>query len=228
MIRLLATFLVTSVTISAQSRYSDAMYRRALAIHSTSPVFVLITLRDVSGSERLVCVPADFLIGAIQKEYHLEYGGEGERRMQQIATDQPGRVFTFSVPGARENVEPSYSPAILAEVKGALDSDSASELREQMRRRPVYDKNHMDVKSLQSAFDASASPAQKLEYKKTKDAGHYAYRDAVAQVLLEHGILAGIHDIGGDLYVVETDPNQSPDPTPTPVTTAAGQPPRQL
>jgi len=227
MIRLLATFLMTSVAASAQSSYSDAMYRRALANHSTAPLFVLITLRDVSGTERLVCIPADFLIGAIQREYHLEFDMAGERRMQEIAIGQPGRVFAFSVPEARKNVEPRYSAAILAEVKAVLDSESASELLEQMRRQPVYDMNHMDLKSLRAAFDASASPAQKFAYKETKDAGHGAYRDAVAHVLLEHGILAGIGDISGRLYVLDMGPNHSRDPTSTSVTPAAGQPARQ-
>jgi len=227
MIRLLAILFAASVAASAQSGYTDAMYRRALANHSTAPLYVLITLRDVSATARLVCIPADFLRGAIRRENHLGYDEEGERKMQEIAVGQPGRAFTFSAAEARENVEPRYSPAILAEVKNALDSASANELREQMRRQTLNDKGQMDLKSLQAAFEASASPAHKLEFKETRDAGHGAYRDAVAHVLLEHGILAGIRDVSGDLYIIEMGPNPTLDPTPKAGPPVAGQPPRQ-
>lgn len=156
------------------SRYTDAMFRAALENHSTAPNYVLVTIRDGrDGSSRLVCVEAPFLEGALHREHALDYSESGERRVQQLLTN-PNRVYTLSQPAALANVAPRYSPQVLTEVRSILFSRSDAQLRSA---------------SLDWLYVSKSSES------------YSAYRDAVAHVLLERGILCGRGCVVGNLYV---------------------------
>ena len=165
--------LLVSVTALAQPSYTDSMYRRALENESTAPSYVLVSLRDdVAGSERLVCVPAPFLLGAIHFEYHFGFDAAGSRQALALALKQPDRLFSFTDPRARANVQPRYSPEVLSQTRERLSTVSDAQLREEARKQ---------------AFDGFNA----------------ADRDAVAHVLLERGILVGIADRTGRIYLAE-------------------------
>lgn len=220
MLRFFAVFLLVPSFLSGQTAYSGAMYWRALAETSTSPLYVLVTIANKPGNGELVCIPAPFLLGAIHREFRLDYDKAGEGSALGIAEVQVGRSFLFSRQEALANVQPRYTREILAEVRTLLGGLSYGELLEQAKARPKIDKTHMDADSINRAIRrAQRCPLQEIYRSKTAPLAFAAYRDAVAHVLLEHGILVGISDIPGDLYVQEMEPNRLPGPT-SPLVTA--------
>jgi hypothetical protein len=103
--RALVILLISSATVAAQSKYTNAMYRRAILDDSTSPLYVLFTLHDSkSGADRVTCTGGNFLLGAIHMEYHLEYDSAGEKRAFDIALRQPGHRFRFKSRKALKNI----------------------------------------------------------------------------------------------------------------------------
>ena len=96
-----------------------------------------------------------------------------QRRVQQLLTN-PNRVYTLSQPAALANVAPRYSPQVLTEVRSILSSRSDAQLRSA---------------SLDWLYVSKSSES------------YSAYRDAVAHVLLERGILCGRGCVVGNLYV---------------------------
>lgn len=55
--RVLTLFRLLASSIAWGQSYTNAMYRRALEHETTSPLYVLVTLRDdAAGSDRVVCV----------------------------------------------------------------------------------------------------------------------------------------------------------------------------
>ena len=172
---LLILIAVLQAHAEQQSRYTDAMFRAAIANDSTAPNYVLITIRDGrNGSSRLVCVEAPFLEGALHREHGLDYSESGQRRARQLIVASRDRVFTFSQPAALANVAPRYSPAVLAQVRSVLSSRTDAQLRSG---------------SLDWLYASKPSDS------------YSAYRDAAAHVLLERGILCGRGCVVGNLYV---------------------------
>lgn len=195
---LIAVLVLTVPAAHAESRYSQQMFRRGLhepgVVVTSSPLFVLITLRDPSsGTERAAAIPGPFLLGAIEAEYHLELRKatsdkdelralvEQQRKEVQIALAQPNRVFTFRNPIARKNVEPRYTPAILDEVRHVLASRSRTQIVAAARENQSW---------LHRIYERKQDAAKLL-----------AYQDAVAHVLLERGILVGQGEPFG-LYII--------------------------
>lgn len=179
MTRALTLLFATCLTALAQTNYTEAMYRSALDTESTSPLYVLITLHeDKTNTARLVCVAAPFLLGAIQIEHHLDYNKAGQQKALALATAQPDRIFSFTDSKARSNIQPRYSPEILVQVRQLLAAMSDAQLRDEVR-----------------TFD---TPLQKRMF-----AESVAYRDAVAHVCLERGILVGRADMSGLLYLAQ-------------------------
>lgn len=175
------------------------MFRRGLyepgVLVTSAPLFVLITLQDPStGAERAAAIPGNFLLGAIDMEYHLKPRktskedefkalAELQQRELHIALSQPGRVFVFRNRRARNNVEPRYTPAILAEVRRTVAGKSRKELTRAARANESW---------LHRIYESRQDAMQSLPY-----------RDAVAHVLLERGILVGHGDYVNGLYVAD-------------------------
>ena len=197
---LFATLVFAATTAHAASQYTQEMFRRGVyepgVLVTSAPLFVLITLRDPgSGAERAAAIPGSFLLGAIQTEYHFRLRkttsdddlskalAEQQKKGVQIALSQPNRVFVFRNRRARNNVKPRYTPAMLSEVRQTLVGRNRKEILR--------------------AAKANDSWLHRIYETKKDTMESFAYRDAVAHVLLERGILVGHGDITGGLYVAD-------------------------
>jgi hypothetical protein len=202
MTRFLVVALLLSVaTAQAATRYTQEMFRRgvqqAQTLGAIGPLYVLITLRAPgSNAERDAATPAPFLLGAIDIENDLDFPdpehppkndneirAKLQRNELQIALSQPDRVFLFRKPRARKNVEPRYTPAILAQARQQLSGRSRDEIIAAARARESW--------------------LHRIYTSKRDLASFRAYRDAVAHALLERGILVGQRDDYTNLYVAE-------------------------
>lgn len=159
----------------AEEGYEDSMFRRALRENSTAPLFVLISVNNTR-----TCTLAPFLLGAVQVERKLPYGKNGAREAIAIAMGTPERAFSFSNPKALSKVKREYSDHQLRDVRAKLANFTRSELKSQVK---------MNGSSLQSIYSQRSHPTRQ------------AYKYAVAHVLLENGILVGIADRTGALYL---------------------------
>jgi hypothetical protein len=167
----------TCPVAQAASRYTDDMFRAALAKHSTSPDYVLATVRDArTGSSRVVCVESGSLEAALHIEHRQPWNEFGSRRVAQLLAASPDRTYTFSDPAALAHVTASYSPELLAKVRSILSSHSNAQLR--------------------------SEPLGWLYVGKPLRA-YTAYRDAAAHVLLERGILCARGCVVSNLIVDE-------------------------
>jgi hypothetical protein len=172
---LLTLLAIISTPAAQASRYTDGMFRAAIANESTAPNYVLVTIRDErNDSSRLVCIEAPFLEGALHREHGIDYSESGQRRVRQLIFASRDRVYTLSRSDALANVAPRYSPAVLAEVRSMLASRTDAQLR--------------------------AAPLDWIYARRSSDS-YSAYRDAAAHVLLERGILCGRGCVAGNLYV---------------------------
>jgi hypothetical protein len=196
-----AALLLSVATAQATTRYTQEMFRRgvqhAQTLGATGPLYVLITLSTPgSSAERAAATPAPFLLGAIDIENHLDFPdpehppknddeirAKLQRKELQIALSQPDRVFLFRNTRARSNVEPRYTPAILAQARQQLSGRSRGEIIAAVRARKSWLHRIYTSKRGLEAFRA--------------------YRDAVAHALLEQGILVGQRDDYTGLYVAD-------------------------
>ncbi len=158
------------------SRYTVAMFRKAVAHSTTAPYYVLLSIRDGrDGSTRMVCTDAPFLLGALHREHALGWDEAGRREALTLALASEDFTFTLSKPDALANVSAHYSPEVLAEVRQRLRTRTDAQLRRAKTLEPIY-------------------------VEKTGPAWR-AYRDATAHVLLERGILCGHGDWAPVLWV---------------------------
>jgi hypothetical protein len=170
---LLLTFVFTSFFARAGG-YTQAMFRNALANHSTAPDYVLVKITGSEGkSERTVCTTANLFLGAIHLEYGLSYTEADEKRAIDIALQQPERSFTFHNKKAIDNLVDHETPEALADVRKQFVAKKDSDL---------FDHDFIDSLSKPSTAD------------------HVAYRDAVAHALLERGIGCRMGDWADRLF----------------------------
>jgi hypothetical protein len=88
---------------------SQANFEKAIRDKSTSLYLIFVTVvNDDSGEVHTECFPAPFLLGAIRKEYDLNYDAGSIEKAIQIAFANPSRVFHFSKQAAIDNV-PSFT-----------------------------------------------------------------------------------------------------------------------
>lgn len=180
MTRALLILLAGCVTAAAESRYTDAMYRKAILDDSTSPLYVLFTLHESkTGADRTVCTGGNFLLGAIHMEYGLDYDAPGMKRGYDIALQQPGHRFTFKNRKALKNIDSGYTPQMLAEARQRLSGMSPGQLR----------------------HAAESGQIDQLCHRGHHVAVWDAWQAAMAHVLLEHGVLVGSADRTGLLFV---------------------------
>ena|SRR5215471_1127945 len=173
--------LVTiSTTSSAHSLYTDAMYREAILKESTAPLYVLFTLGDAkTGSKRVVCTTANFLLGAIHVEYHLDYDDTGLKRGYAIALRQPGHCFSFANRKALENIAGGDTPEMIAKIRQQFGALSDAQLRKAVENNQFDD------------WCQAHQPRGKFEN----------CQAAAAHLLLERGILVGQGDWAPNLYI---------------------------
>lgn len=191
---LILLLLVAAAQVCDAAGYRREMFERAMAKDNLavsgsltmSPLYVLITVCDASdGARRLVCVPANYLSGAIHMEHRLPYDTAGQRKEYQIATAQRDRVFCFTKRKARKNILVRYSPSQLMEVRRQLRHRSDTELRAAVDRE-----------------DSFLTRIYRRIYTDRRGFWHSdALMEAVAHVLLERGILVGQTHWGPVLYI---------------------------
>jgi hypothetical protein len=161
MLRILL-FLALSSSLTRAGGYTQAMFRAALTNYTTSPDYVLITVRGPGDqTERTVCTTANFLLGAIDREHGLGSTELDQKRERDIALQTPECKFTFHKKAAIDNLADYETPEALAYVRRQFVGKTDAELV-----------NRDYINSVVNASRAS----------------HNAYRDAVAHALLERGI----------------------------------------
>ena len=136
-------FVVSSCTqprpAHVESRYTSAMFVRALANSSTAPDFVLITVVDARDeSTRTVCTVAPFLKGALHIELGIPYDEDGRRQVRELALKQSDRVFRFSKPDALRNVQPGYTSRQLDSVRVLIAERPDSDLLDKRFVKTLY------------------------------------------------------------------------------------------
>jgi hypothetical protein len=162
----------------APSAYTEEMFQTALKNDSTAPNYVLITVRDANTkTSRMICVTTNLLEGAIEREYGLSSSDSDILKEKQILLSNKDRVFVFKKPEALKNIPMYYSEKQLAEVRKVLQSKTNHELM-----------GDFDFQRLRNDLSAGRPT--------TRD----AYRDAIAHVLLERGILCGEGDMTDSIY----------------------------
>jgi hypothetical protein len=168
----LVATLVISIFFAILSAAAVVPYTKEMFAEGLNKAgFVVITLRQAeNGSERRICTLEAQLLGAIHTQYHIDYDKSGRKRAEQIALSHWDKPFTFTNPKAVTNVKASYTRSQLAEVRKRLSKYDKSELAKQLS--DPYGALH----------DVYTHPYRE------------SYRDAVAHVLLENGVLVGVDD----------------------------------
>jgi len=157
-----------------------------MEVLSTAPSYVLITVVDGrSGEETQIATSANFLRGAIGREYDIPSSVEGVALELQVALSARDRRFTFHKRAALDNIKPYYTPAILAEVRHRVSSLTDADIRAGLPGSAT------DYEQTLHSIYIHREPWKEFA----------AYRDALAHVLLERHILCGRADRSGQLYV---------------------------
>lgn len=171
--------ILASLAAAFAGDYTREMFNKAINEKSTSPLYILINVPKYGKDD--ICISAPFLLGAIAMDRNLAYDREGEKKQIELAEANFGQAFSFSSSKALANIKPRYRQDQLAAVARFAGNLSDKEI----------------VKQLRSA----ESPLHQL-YARYPDASRQmAYRDALACILLKRGILVGIQDISGMLFV---------------------------
>jgi hypothetical protein len=158
------------------------LYAQALKNGSTAPNYVLITVVDNrTGKATLACTEAPFLLGAIHREREIAYDEKGCQRVMSLALARRNRTFKFSSPEAVRNVQPRYTRQQLEEMRELVKACSDDELRKGLTSRNTELRRRL--------FETRA------------DDSYLAYRDAVAHLLLERGLLPRRGCVDGFLTV---------------------------
>jgi hypothetical protein len=170
----LAGILACQASLGMAAEQSRESYEDAFRTISTSPAYVLITLVDArSGQARPACVNANFLLGAIGREYELGNDAAGRARAVEIALQAKEHVFRFQRQAALDNVAVGYSDAELKAARDFLAPLSLDELKDKFSS--LYANRRLDSRG-------------------------YA-KDAIACVLIERGLSPHVADISGQVYV---------------------------
>jgi hypothetical protein len=160
--------------VGRENSYSFGMFKRAITEDSTSPLFILVGIRDhVSATPRQVCVPAPALLGAIHAEKGLPYDIEGRKMARALALSVWDKPIWFSRRDAREIVKTQYSEGELDQLRTVMHRIRRSDIR---ARLPEI-----------CAGRSSLAHQIRCQY-------------ASAHAVLERGILVGIADQTGQLY----------------------------
>ncbi len=175
--------ILMSVYANAAEPDAYELYVRAIENNSTAPNYVLITVvNDWTKETRLICTVAPFLLGAIHRELQISYEDAGIRKVLEFALSQKDRIFHFSREDALKNIQSPYNEKNLAEMRVALKDLSDEEIRK--------------------GFKGDGKGLDKL-YIDLPDKLYSAYRDAIAHVLLERGLLPRRGCRAGNLTVDE-------------------------
>ena len=149
------------------------LFQKALKNESTATNYILINVvNDKTGKTTVVCTEAPFLLGAIHREYKIAFDKPGSAKALAIALSgakaAPPLTFHFSNPDALKNLTQYSRLEQVAEMRAAL--------------RPYSNKQ------IVARLKGDGAGLDKL-YTDRKAPDYNAYKDALAQALLERGLL---------------------------------------
>jgi hypothetical protein len=134
---------------------------------------------DRAKTSRSTCATANLLLGAIHREYGIEFDAKGVAEAKGIALASRSHVFHFSEANALENIPWYYTEDDLKSIRAKLTSLTLEQLRD----------GFSSAGSLHSIY--RVQPWER----------HRAYRDATACVLIERGLSPGHGDISDQLWI---------------------------
>ena len=159
---------------------SQASFEAAIGNSSTAPSYVLITVVDDGAkTQRSTCTTANLLLGAIHREYGIEYNARGVVEAKRIALTNQSHIFHFSKAEALKNIPSYFSEDDLKSIRAKLATLADEQLR--------------DGFSISGNLHAI--------YRVQSWERHRAYRDATACVLIERGLSPGHGDISDQLWL---------------------------
>jgi hypothetical protein len=139
-------------------------------------------VNDATGEKKRVCIEGVQLFGAVRTESRLGRGEADSDKTMRLILNNSSHTYHFHNPEAWRQVQPRYSPELLATVEEQFRGLSAAELAE----RFDYTKTGGMIRP-----DGKRSPEEL-----------FAYCAAMAHVLTERGLLVGRGDFGNSLYVI--------------------------
>lgn len=173
--------LALSAAAHAEDSTAYRLFERAIKNDSTSPNFVLVkVVDDKARKTEVICTEAPFLLGAIHREHGLPNDASGTQKATALALAQKDLTFHFSQREALDNLTRAFTASELREVRDALQSRSDDELLKGFRG----DGTELDALYMGKGVKK-----------------YSAYRDAIAQVLLERGLLPRRGCVAGFLTV---------------------------
>jgi hypothetical protein len=151
------------------------LFARAIANHTSSPSYVLVTVVSGAMQRRVtVCIPAPALLIAIRDELGLHDDAGGNAKAEQFAMEREQAVFHFGTRKAWKRAAPAYDQDVLQDVEERVKGLSTEQLR-----------------------DGVAQPGGPLHEIYRASSDWPAYRDALAHVLLEHCVAVRLSERGG-------------------------------
>lgn len=176
----LTTFIIVAVGRAENDKQFE-LFAKAIQNRSTAPNYVLVTIvNDNTKEVRQGCVLAPFLLGALHDEQQIPYDAASIRKVEELALSNKEKIFHFKNGIALNNVRATYTPEILDEMRTALKSYSEKELRD--------------------GFNGSETALMNL-YMSKPGKLYLAYRDTIACVLLERGLLPRCGCVVGTLSI---------------------------
>jgi len=180
-----AVWLLTLVAVSAVANpsgvvQSQTSFEAAVENASTAPSYVSITVVDDGlKTQRSTCTTANLLLGAIHREYGIDYDAKGVAAAKRIALTNQSHVFHFSKAEALKNIPSYFTVDDLRSVRSKLAS--------------------LTVEQLRDGFSTSGNLHS--IYRGQSWERHRAYRDAAACVLIERGLSPGLGDVSDQLWL---------------------------
>jgi hypothetical protein len=111
-VSLIATFFAVTLIVFASALHaepefvqSQANFEKATRNRSTVTYIVFVTVvNDITGEAQTECMSAHLLLGAIHREYNLDYDASSIEKAIQIALANSSRIFHFSKQAAIDNI----------------------------------------------------------------------------------------------------------------------------
>jgi hypothetical protein len=161
----------------------EIQYWRAIHNGATATSLVVVTVTDVNtGVTATYCTGANFLLGAIHREYKLSYDPEGEAKATEIAMKATTHHFMFRRRAALNNIPRYYTSEELSWARDSIAQLSNGDL----------------VKGLGLGGSLHASLTKAHRY-----SSYRSFTFAMGQALYERGLSIGQGCVSSQIWVCE-------------------------
>jgi hypothetical protein len=161
----------------------EIQYWRAIHNSSTANSFVVVTVTDVNtGVTTTYCTGANFLLGAIHREYGLSYAPEGEAKAIEIAMKASGHHFVLQRRAALKNISQCYTAEELSWARESIAEFSTEEL----------------VKGL--GFEGALHGSLSISHRYSS---YRSFAFALGQALYERGLSVGQGCVSSQIWVCD-------------------------